>query len=393
MILNLLISFKAMKLLLVLVGMIGISFLIYWRSKRLAKYILKRYFITLLYVILIFVLIVCVIDYTEKNGEFIKNNVGIGEILTSYYLNFVPYIVNMLSPMLVFVSTIAVTATMAAHTEIIAMLAGGISFLRLIRTYFVGSLIVACFIFFIQGWILPRANESKVEFELKYFEKPSTLGNNIHIKVGDSSYVFAYSYSKRNQELRYFTLEKFGLINNRTVLKEKIETNLAKYDAATKTWKIKEYFVRKRTPDGDFELNRKKGLDTILSLEPADFEVNIKKREVLTLPELDEAIKTLKEKGLGGVQLYEVEKVYRYAYPFAIVILTLMGVIVSARKNRQGVGAQLFVGFLLAFGFIAIVYLTKIMADGGDLSPIIAAWFPIVLFGCVTIVLYKTVPK
>lgn len=282
---------------------------------------------------------------------------------------------------------------MAAHTEIIAMLAGGISFLRLIRTYFVGSLIVACFIFFIQGWILPRANESKVEFELKYFEKPSTLGNNIHIKVGDSSYVFAYSYSKRNQELRYFTLEKFGLINNRTVLKEKIETNLAKYDAATKTWKIKEYFVRKRTPDGDFELNRKKGLDTILSLEPADFEVNIKKREVLTLPELDEAIKTLKEKGLGGVQLYEVEKVYRYAYPFAIVILTLMGVIVSARKNRQGVGAQLFVGFLLAFGFIAIVYLTKIMADGGDLSPIIAAWFPIVLFGCVTIVLYKTVPK
>ena len=73
--------------------------------KLLDKYIIKKFLTTYVFAVLILVAVILVIDFTEKNDDFIKNNVAISEILFDYYLNLIPYYANMLSPITVFIAT------------------------------------------------------------------------------------------------------------------------------------------------------------------------------------------------------------------------------------------------------------------------------------------------
>ncbi len=113
----------------------------------------------------------------------------------------------------------------------------------------------------------------------------------------------------------------------------------------------------------------------------------------LTLPELEEHIRLLRERGAEGIQLFLIEKYSRFTYPFAIIILTMIGVIVSARKSRRGVGAQIALGFALAFVYILFFFMSKAIALGGTVPPILAVWLPNVVFTSVGFILYKAIPK
>lgn len=362
--------------------------------KLLDRYILRKYFVTLVYVIFLFIMIVIVIDYAENNGVFIREKVPFSEVIFDYYLNFVPYVANMLSPMMVFISTIAVTARLADHVEIIAILSSGVSFFRFLLTYFVGGVIVAIIIFVLQGWVLPKANAEKLIFERKYINKSNGAFTNRHFILEKDCYAYCYTYRYATRECVNFTMERYVRdSNNAPKLLEKIDVSRLAYDTASKSWKSQLAFKRTLAEDGKYYLTTLRMMDTVINLSPEDFEVSAQKREVLTMGELDDKIAELEAKGNADVAPYYVEKYYRYAYPVAIVLLTLMGVIVSAKKSRQGAGLQIFIGFLLALLFVGFVYIMKIMGEGGDISPLTSAVTPIVVFSIVTVFLYRTVPK
>ena len=162
--------------------------------KILDWYILKKFLTTYVFTVLILVSVICVIDFTEKNDDFIKNNVSIGEILFDYYLNVIPYYANMLSPITVFIATVFVTAKLASHTEIVAMLSSGISFKRFLVPYLIGSSLIAALIFALIAFIIPNANKTRVAFEVAYIKNPFSYDSrNIHIKVAPETFVYMES--------------------------------------------------------------------------------------------------------------------------------------------------------------------------------------------------------
>jgi len=357
--------------------------------KLLDKYILGRFLMTYLFVVLVIVLIVCVIDYTEKVDDFHEHNAPTNKILFDYYLNFIPYWANYISPLMVFIATVFMTSRLAAKSEIIAILSSGVSFIRLMVPYFIGSVVLGVITYFLVGWVIPKANKTRIAFEVQYIKNPYTFnGRNIHLKVGPNVYAYLESYNNLSNTGYKFTLEKV----EGNQLKQKMSGDRIEWSEQKKKWTVYDYNVR--TINGLQEtLSRGQKVDTLLNLKPSDFGNDYNLFETFTFPELDRYIDLLRSRGAGGVETYLLEKYSRQTRPFAIVILTAIGVIMSARKSRRGVGWQIALGFILAFVYLLFFMLGKGIAEGGNLNPILAVWMPNIVFAGIGLVLYNTIPR
>ncbi|MES2389930.1 MAG: LptF/LptG family permease, partial [Bacteroidota bacterium] len=140
--------------------------------KILDKYILKKFLSAYFFVVLLMSAILIVIDFSEKNEDFIKTKPGLYRIFAEYYLNFVPYMANLLSPITIFIATVFVTAQLSGRTEIIAILSSGVSFRRFLYPYIMGAVLIGSGIYILNGYIIPRSNKTRVAFEVKYIKDP-----------------------------------------------------------------------------------------------------------------------------------------------------------------------------------------------------------------------------
>lgn len=357
--------------------------------KILDRYIIGKLLSTFVFVVFVLLSIISVIDYTEKNEDFIKHNLSFSKIMTEYFFNFIPYMGNMLSPITIFIASVFVTARLASHTEIIAMLSGGVSFRRLLVPYFIGASLVAICIFGLIGWVVPKANKKRVAFENQYLKEQFYYNKrHIHMKIAPESYIYMESYNNVTRTGYQFTLEH--IVGEE--LKQKIKTGRISWNESKKSWRL-DFYTTREFKDGQEYITHGQAMDTVLSITPKDFESNYLLYETFTLTELDHYIELLKSRGVENVEAYYVEKYERYAYPFAIIILTVMGAIVASRKTRGGAAYQIAFGFVLAFVYILFVILSRTLAGAGGLAPLLAAWLPNLTFCGVAFALYWKVPK
>ncbi len=377
--------------------------------KLLDWYILKRFLSTFFFVVLILLSVVTVIDLTEKMDKFAKAQLKASQI-AMYYLDFVPWIGSLITPITIFIATVYVCARMAGHTEIVAILSSGVSFRRFLVPLFIGAAVVAAISFVLNGWIIPDSNKSRLAFELQYIKNKYYFDQrNIHMQVAPDTYLYMQSYNNNNQTGYHFTLEKFE--DNRLI--EKLYAKRIEWDSTTQKWKLRNWTIRKI--DAIFEntsapeklidhagssqvtfadsLTSGDATDTTLVIHPKEFENDYRKYDGLTLNELNDYIRTLRERGSTGVEVYEVEKYTRYSAPVTIFILVFMGAIVSSRKSRGGTGVQIALGFLLSFIFILFFTLFRTFAESGSLPPAVSVWIPNLIFGVISIAMYKYVPR
>ena len=377
--------------------------------KLLDWYILKRFLSTFFFVVLILLAVVTVIDLTEKMDKFAKAQLKAGQI-AMYYLDFVPWIGSLITPITIFIATVYVCARMAGHTEIVAILSSGVSFRRFIVPLFIGAAVVAAISFVLNGWIIPDSNKSRLAFELQYIKNKYYFDQrNIHMQVAPDTYLYMQSYNNNNQTGYHFTLERFE--DNRLI--EKLYARRIEWDSTTQKWKLRNWTVRKIDAIFEKTANPEKlidhagssqvtfadslmsgdATDTTLVIHPKEFENDYRKYDGLTLNELNDYIRTLRERGSTGVEVYEVEKYTRYSAPVTIFILVFMGAIVSSRKSRGGTGVQIALGFLLSFIFILFFTLFRTFAESGSLPPAVSVWIPNLIFGIISIAMYKYVPR
>ncbi|MEQ8301770.1 MAG: LptF/LptG family permease [Cyclobacteriaceae bacterium] len=364
--------------------------------KILDKYIIKKVLYTFFFVVLIIVAIVTVIDLAEKMDKFARNNLDAQSIL-GYYRDFLPWIIGLVSPIMVFIAVVFVTSQMAARTEIIAILSGGVSFRRLLIPYFLASLVVAVFNFVLNGWVIPQSNRSRLAFEMQYFNKTYYFDQrNVHMQIEPNVYFYLQNYNINTNTGYQFTLERFE--DNRLV--DKLTADNITWDTTKNKWTMR--FWKRKAVDSIFNVGLKKKsepdrvmeqLDTALAVTPADFENADRKYDGMTINELTEHINKLKFRGAAGVEAYEVERHIRFSSPFTIFVLVFMGVIVSSRKSRGGTGFQIALGFLLSFIFILFFMMSRTFAEAGSLSPLIAAWLPNITFALISLGMYKYVPR
>ena len=360
--------------------------------KTLDKYFIKKFLTTYIFAVFIIVLVIIVIDFVEKNDNFIEHNAPTKAIFLQYYANLAPYWANYISPLMIFISTVFFTAKLAAHTEIVAILSTGTSFRRLMYPYFLGASIVAIFSFLMVGWILPKANKIRISFENKYIEdKYYFADRDIHMAVEKNVYAYLSSYDSQSQTAYDLTLEKIE--NNQLV--EKLSAKRAIFVDTLNRWQLYDYKIRKIGILKD-QLNIQSSslpLDTVINMLPADFENSNNIHETMTIAQLRNQISLVNSRGAEGVETFEIEYYQRFATPFAVIILSLMGLIVSARKTRGGVGLQIAIGFVLAFVYILFYIMSKGIAESGNMPPLLAVWLPNIVFSVIATFMYFTVPR
>lgn len=357
--------------------------------KKLDKYIFQKLIVTYIFTVLLLVGVLLVIDLAEKAEDFARPDLTAWKILTEYYLNFVPHYANMLSPLMIFIATVFVTSKMATHTEIVAMLSSGMSLRRILYPFFLGSLLIGIFVFFLYNWIVPNANKVRHSFEDKYVRDRFYFNDrNYHIKIAPNIYAYFESYDNVSHTGFRFTLEK---IEGQKLL-AKLEAPRLNWNEEKQKWSMISYKLRKFKENGE-EISQGNNIDTALNMHPKDFESKHLYQERLTLTELNGYIKQLKSRGADDVEVYVVEKYERLAYPFAIIILTMMGVVVAARKTRGGTGFKMALGFVLTFIYILLIVISRSFAQKGGIPPQLSAWIPNAIFLIIGFYLYRSVPK
>lgn len=359
------------------------------KLQLLDGYIIKKFLGTFVFVMAIFIAIAIVFDFSEKVDDFIKTNTPLSEILLDYYLNFIPYYIGLLSPLLIFIAAIFFTARMANNTEIVAILSGGVSFQRLLYPYFVASLLLAIISFAFNAYVIPNANKVRVEFENTYVNKKFIYKErNIHMQLDDSTFAYMESYNNQDGIGYRFSLEKF----RGKELRYKLLSDQIRWDSTKKSWTISNYSIRYINGLNE-TMQRGQQKDTVLAMSPEDFERKDNSIASLTNPELRAYIAKEKKRGNSGFEAYEIEYYKRWAMPFSTFILVLIAVSLCSRKVRGGIGAQLGIGIGSSFVFIMLLQFTTTFALKGGLHPIIAVWIPNFLFTIYGLYLLKIAPK
>lgn len=345
--------------------------------KILDWYILKRYLFTFFMMLLLFIPIGITVHLAEKIGKILENEVPLNEVLL-YLLDFTIYFAHLLFPLFLFLSVIWFTSKLANNTEVIAFLSSGVSFSRFLRPYMIGSFIVAILAIILGLFLAPKASEGFNEFSYKYFKKGrvATETRNVFRQINDNEIIYVSNFDVKNNSGHNFTLEHF----EGNQLKYKISATNIKYIEKDTVYRLSNYFKRDIGENEDaFEIIKKK--DTLFDFSVSDLTPPIYAAEVLMYGELKEFIAEEEERGSSNVGRFKLVLYRKWSLPVSVFILTIIAVAVSSIKRRGGMGVNLAVGICIAMVFVFFDKIFGVMAEQSDFPPLIAVWFPNIIFG------------
>lgn len=358
--------------------------------KRLDWYIIKKFLVTFFMALLLLAVIIVIFDVSEKIEDFVRKDAPMNEIIFDYYLGFIPYFMNMYSPMFVFLTVIFFTSKMTQDSEVVAMLSSGISFHRLMVPYMVSAIFIMFLTMGLGMWVIPHQVGRKVDFEQKYIPRMKVkIGHDMHYKLEDDHFVYLESFSAYNNTAYNFTLEDLS----ESRLRSKITAESAQYDTLTGKWKLRNWFIRDYDEGLGDHVRSGRQLDTTLSLTREDFFMNKYTITRLNEAELERLIRTQIQRGDASVNAALIEKNNRMAMPISSIILTIIAVSLCTKKKRGGMGWNLATGTALGFSYILFQQFSEMFVATDTLPASIAIWLPNIIYAVIAIVLYIKAPK
>lgn len=358
--------------------------------RRLDRYIIVKFLGTYFFAIALIISIAVVFDVNENIDRFINNKAPLKAIVFDYYMNFIPYFSNLFSPLFVFIAVIFFTSKLAENSEIIAMFSTGMSFKRMMRPYMISAAIISVVTFGLGAYIIPKGNVTRLNFEDRYKKKKKVdYVRNVQLEVDSGVIAYIERYEDYNKTGYRFSLDKF--------VDKKLTSHLTArsitYDTtAVHRWTVKDYMIREMTGMKE-KITKGDRLDTIIKMEPQDFLIMKGQQQTMTSPQLKEYIDKQKQRGFANIKEFQIEYYQRIAMSFAAFILTTIGVSLSSRKVKGGMGLHLGVGLALSFSYILFQTVSATFSVNANVPPIIAVWIPNILYTFIAIYLYRKAPK
>lgn len=357
--------------------------------KHIDLYIIKKFLGTFFFSIVLIMVIVVVFDVAEQIDDFIESKATVWQIISEYYLNFIPYFANLFTPLFVFISVIFFTSKLAQHTEIIAILSSGISFRRMLLPYFISAAVIVALSLALANYFIPNANKALFSFKKQYiWNKPSNFDRNIHKQISPGVFIYMEAYSTEFDIGYRFSIEKIE--NNKLV--SKLMSDMIQWDSTKSKWSIKNYYIREIRDDQEI-ITKGTQTDTTLALKPDDFKERMELIEAMNYFELNDYIAEQELRGSPNIDKYRIEKYKRTANPFSIFILSLIGVCVSSRKTRGGTGLHIGIGLVLSFTYILFMQMSTNFAVGGSMPAILGVWLPNIVYLFIGLAMYRNTQK
>ncbi|MBO5873896.1 MAG: LptF/LptG family permease [Rikenellaceae bacterium] len=358
--------------------------------KILDRYIIGKFLGTYVMALLFIIVVVVVFDIAEKMDDFIELKAPAKEIAFGYYLNFIPFFVNQFSGLITFIVLIFFTSRMAYNTEIVAMLSGGVSFKRFLWPYFLASCVITAFSITLNLFVIPQANERRIEFETHFLKKGRRVKFEEHIyrQIEPGTFAYIRDYRSGDKSASFLVLETY----DGSAIQNSLEASQVKFNAETKRWSAPRYITKKYV-DGKEYMEKHEKLDTMINLTSDELGKVDNLVKTMGFKRLNSFIQQQRNKGSDMVRQFEVERYTRVAYPMSTFVLTLIGVAISSRKVRGGTGLHIGMGLGLCFSYILFIRFAEEFAKGGVMTPLLAVWFPNIIYAVVAIYLYKKAPK
>lgn len=350
--------------------------------KILDRYIIGKFLGTYVFAIILILAITVMFDVNEKLDPFLR--APLKATIFDYFVNFLPYFANQFSPLFTFIAVIFFTSKLADNSEIIAMLSTGMSYRRFTRPYMISAAVIAICTYLLAAYVIPPANIKRIDYTNTYVKnKRVDYGANIMLQVGEGEIAYITRYDNTNRMGYKFSLESF----KDKKLVSRLTAQAIAYDTLHK-WQVRDYMIRdfKGTRE---EIRRGNKLDTIVPMEPHDFLIAKNDHEKMTTPQLNEYINRQRARGVANIKTFEIEYHRRFAMTAAAFILTIIGMSLSSRKVKGGMGVNIGIGLVLSFSYILFMTVTSTFAVSGLTSPIVAMWIPNMLYLIIAIVLYR----
>lgn len=356
------------------------------KLKKIDLYIAKKFLQTFFVTVMLFIVIIMVFDVAEKLDDFLEKSAPVKEIFTVYYLNFVPSLLNNLSHIFIFISVLYMTSRLASRTEIISMLAGGMSLRRILLPYMATAALLAFGSYLLNAWVIPVTDKARVRFENAYLRDYYSQAKSTIFRQIQPGVILYMEYFNNNDSSGVgVTVEEY----KGRQLKSSLFGRFIRWSKETKTWRLEMVSQRVLLPNGNQEIKYMGVLDTMLQFNPEDFFFRLEDVQSLNQNELRSMIVKEQLRGSSNVELLQTELYRRYASPFSAFILVLIAVSVAGRKTRGGMGVALGVGIFVILFFLFFSKYFVSLGNSGVVLPWLAVWLPNALFVPVAYLFYR----
>lgn len=352
--------------------------------KKLDIYIIRTYLQTFFFTILLVTMVAVAIDLFENLDKFLSRELSLKALVFEYYLNFIPWINGQMWPLFSLIAVIFFTSRLAKQSEIIAVLSSGVSFYRLMVPFLIGGTIIASMHWVGSNHVIPKSTKKYNEFKAEYIRRSGkrVKSSNVHFFIGPDTKAYIRMYSARDSTARGFRLERFENGQVAEILKAK----RIQFKNAPNTWTLQNYEHRsfdelKET----IAVHDGEELDTVINITPKDFIRYTRQMEMMTTSELKEYVQVEKDRGVDTAKKYIMQLHKRNADPFTILILTIIGMTVAARKTRGGMGIHLAIGVVLGASYVILSKFSETFSTNLNMSPGLGIWIPNIIFILVAI--------
>ena len=361
--------------------------------KRIDRYIIAKFLGTYFFSIVLIISIGVVFDYNENIDRFTESQAPWKAIIMQYYLNFIPYYANLFSALFVFISVIFFTTKLADRSEIIAMISAGISRRRLLMPYMISAAIIAGMTFYLGAEVIPRSSVKRLAFENTYKKrvKNPTYAEKVQLQVDTGVIAYMEHFDGMSKTGMHFSLDKF---ENKKLVSH-LSANTAIYDTLSDVryqWHLRDVTIRELRGMRE-KITNYNQIDSIIRMEPRDFLFIRDQQETMTNAELKDYIEKQRNRGSGNLSIFEVEYYKRFASPFAAFILSTIGMALSSRKRKGGMGFSLGIGIALSATYILLQGISATFSTNAGMHPALAAWMPNILYSLIAIYLYRKAPQ
>jgi lipopolysaccharide export system permease protein len=340
-----------------------------------------------------------VLHYVEWSDDFADNGATLEQIFGTYYPNLVPQIVQLISPLALFLASIYITGRLAQNLELAALQTSGVSLYRLMGPHVLLGVVVTGGMFYFNGWVVPRTNRAVLAFEREYQrEAQRTDVTDVHQQNRPGQVVTVSYYDEEDQTAHTVSLQRF---TDEQRLVARTDADQMQWVDSLSVWRLEDVTQRffapaaSGAPDtaGAMRVRHVEEMDTTLQIYPRNFARAGRDVKAMTVPEAGNYIAVLRRTGAGELGKPLVAYYNKFSYPLANLLLTLISVPLAARRRRGGQTARIALGLLTAFMYLALQKLTEPFGYAGDLSPMTTAWLPHAVFAVVALVMLWAVRK
>ncbi len=332
-----------------------------------------------------------VLDYLEYVDDFLDRGATTAEVFGTYYLNYIPEIVRLTSPLAVFLAAIYVTGRLAQSMQLVALFSGGVSLLRVLIPFAAVGLAVTAFMFWFNGWIVPHTNAVVIEFQSEYYKNAPARAetSQIHRQNRPGSVLSVGFYDQNAGQAYRVSLQDFEGADGgpgAERLAQRLDASDMQWIDSLGVWRMR--FVTRYTFDADTTIRREiPQIDTTLQVLPRDLARTERDAERLTIPEAEAYIDALRRAGADQLGRPLVSYYSKFSYPVANFILVVIGVALASVRRRGGQAVQFGIGLFVAFVYLALQKLSEPFGYAETVPPVVVAWVPHLLFAAFAVFL------